>query len=131
MGLGRGCVVGLDATQAPAAGCEEARTMTRLHKAILVVHALLAFGAGATSVGALAGAFVFALGLVPLGYHALLVMRHLPREREQAERVESLERANEGLRLLVREQADEIAKLQAEAARGRRFAGALREGRRP
>ena len=28
MGLGRGCVVGLDATQAPAAGCEEARTMT-------------------------------------------------------------------------------------------------------
>ena len=115
--------------------------MTRLHKAILVVHALLAFGAGATSVGALAGAFVFALGLVPMGYHALLVMRHLPREREQAERVESLERANEGLRLLVREQADEIVELQAEVDSGRRFAGAwarreawrdsLREGRRP
>jgi len=106
--------------------------MTRLHKAILVVHALLAFGAGATSVGALAGAFVFALGLVPLCYHALIMMVYLPRWRADAERLAVSERANEGLRLLVREQADDLAKLQAEVARGRRFAGALpREGRRP
>ena len=103
--------------------------MTRLHKAILVVHVVLAFGAGLTSVGALAGAIVFALGLVPLGYHALIVMVYLPRWCEDKERLASLERANEGLRLLVREQ---IVELQAEVDSGQRFSVAmLRKVRRP
>ena len=106
--------------------------MTRLHKAILVVHALLGFGAAATSIGPLAGALVFALALVPMGYHALIVMVYLPREREQAERLAVAERANAVLRDEARELRAALRELQTDLEGERSLIrAALRPRRRP